>query len=64
MARTIEDVLARRVRILFLDAKAAIEIAPMVAIILAKELNKDDNWTQHQISDFSEIAKQYVIKSN
>lgn len=28
MARTVEDVLARRVRILFLDAKAAQEIAP------------------------------------
>lgn len=64
MARTIEDVLARRVRVLFLDAKAAIEIAPLVATILAKELNKDDNWKQFQISNFLEIAKQYVIKSN
>lgn len=64
MARTIEDVLARRVRVLFLDAKAAIEIAPVVAAILAKELNKNDNWIQHEISNFSEIAKQYIIKSN
>ena len=61
MARTIDDVLARRVRILFLDAKAAIEIAPEVATILAKELNKDDNWKQQQISSFLEIASHYVI---
>ena len=39
MARTIEDVLARRIRILFLDAKAAIEAAPKVAEIMAQELN-------------------------
>ena len=61
MARTIEDVLARRVRVLFLDAKAAIEIAPMVATILAKELNEDNHWIQQQISSFSEIAQHYVI---
>ena len=42
MARTVEDILARRVRVLFLDAKAAIEIAPKVAEILAKELTKDE----------------------
>ncbi|WP_418602153.1 FAD-dependent oxidoreductase [Hwangdonia sp.] len=63
MARTIEDVLARRVRILFLDAKAAIEIAPMVATILSKELHKNDEWRQQQISDFIEIAESYVIKN-
>ena len=62
MARTIEDVLARRVRILFLDAKAAIEIAPIVATILAKELDKNEDWRQQQISDFKKIASQYIIK--
>lgn len=61
MARTIEDVLARRVRVLFLDAKAAIEIAPLVATILAKELNKNEDWKQQQIVDFIEIANSYVI---
>ncbi|NNC49172.1 MAG: glycerol-3-phosphate dehydrogenase/oxidase [Flaviramulus sp.] len=61
MARTIEDVLARRVRILFLDAHAAIEIAPIVATILAKELKKDENWRVKQISSFIEIANQYII---
>ena len=41
MARTVEDILARRVRTLFLDARATLEIIPMVAKILAKELDKD-----------------------
>jgi glycerol-3-phosphate dehydrogenase len=62
MARTVEDILARRVRALFLDAKATIEMAPMVATILAKELNKDSDWEQRQISDFTKIASQYIIK--
>ncbi len=61
MARTIEDVLARRVRILFLDAKAAIEIAPEVATIIASELNRDEIWKQNQIADFTKIAAHYII---
>ncbi|MDP3311728.1 glycerol-3-phosphate dehydrogenase/oxidase [Lutibacter sp.] len=61
MARTIEDILARRVRALFLDAKAAIEIAPKVAEILAKELTKDKLWQKQQIKEFTSIANQYVL---
>jgi len=61
MARTIEDVLARRVRILFLDAKAAVEIAPIVANILAKELDKNEDWQKNQISSFTKIASHYII---
>jgi glycerol-3-phosphate dehydrogenase len=61
MARTVEDVLARRVRILFLDAKAAVEIAPVVASILAGELDKNTAWEQEQISSFTKIASQYII---
>jgi glycerol-3-phosphate dehydrogenase len=61
MARTIEDILARRVRVLFLDAKAAIEIAPEVAEILAKELTKDKLWQEQQIKEFTSIANQYVL---
>ena len=44
MARTIEDFLARRIRILFLDARAAIDMAPRVAELMAKELDKDAEW--------------------
>ncbi|WP_321995530.1 glycerol-3-phosphate dehydrogenase/oxidase [Draconibacterium orientale] len=61
MAQTVEDVLARRVRALFLDARAAIEMAPRVAAILAKELNKSDEWEAQQIVEFSEVAKGYFV---
>lgn len=61
MARTVDDILARRVRALFLDAKAAIEIAPLVASILAKELGKDKLWQQQQIKEFTTIANHYVL---
>lgn len=62
MARTIEDVLARRVRILFLDAKAAVEIAPVVGELLRIELNETNDWRAKQISEFITIANQYILK--
>lgn len=61
MARTIEDILARRVRALFLDARAAIEIAPLVATMMARELDKDNDWVEQQIQDFTQIANQYIL---
>lgn len=61
MARTVEDVLARRVRILFLDAKAAQEIAPQVADILATYMNKDEHWKQSQIREFTQLSNQYIL---
>ncbi|MBZ9778622.1 glycerol-3-phosphate dehydrogenase/oxidase [Psychroflexus sp. CAK8W] len=61
MARTVEDVLARRVRVLFLDAMRSIEMAPKVAEILAKELNKDQKWIDKQIQDYTTLAKGYII---
>lgn len=60
MAITIEDVLARRTRALFLDAKAAIELAPVVAEIMASELGKDDVWQKDQIERFTELAGRYL----
>jgi glycerol-3-phosphate dehydrogenase len=61
MARSVEDILARRVRALFLDAKAAIEIAPKVAEMLAEELSKNKLWQEQQIKEFTSIANQYVL---
>ncbi|MEH6306633.1 glycerol-3-phosphate dehydrogenase/oxidase [Olivibacter sp. CPCC 100613] len=61
MARTVEDVLARRIRMLFLDAKAALEMAPAVAQIMAKELDKDDHWMQEQIIQFNTLANGYKV---
>jgi glycerol-3-phosphate dehydrogenase len=61
MARTVEDVLARRVRVLFIDAQAAIEIAPLVAHLMAIEMNKDKSWEKGQVEQFSRLAKRYLI---
>lgn len=62
MARTIEDVLARRLRLLFLDAAAAIEAAPKVAELLAKELHRDEDWKKDQIVQFIKLASQYLLE--
>lgn len=64
MSMTVEDVLSRRTRALLLDAKAAIESAPLVASIMAKEMNKDDNWIKKQIDNFNSIAKNYLPATN
>lgn len=61
MAQTVEDVLARRTRMLFLDAAAAMESAPQVADLMAKELQQDDVWIQQQVSAFTLLAKQYLL---
>ena len=61
MARTVEDVLARRTRALFLDATAAIEIAPQAAEIMAQELGKDKIWIENQVKEFNETAKNYLL---
>lgn len=62
MARTIEDVLARRVRALFLDARAAIDMAPAVAALLAAELRKDAAWENEQLSNFIKLAQNYLLE--
>ena len=61
MARTVEDVLARRVRVLFLDAKKSIEMAPKVAGIMAKELDKDQQWIEDQVKNYTKLAAGYII---
>jgi len=61
MARTVEDVLARRTRALFLNAQAASEMAVRTAEIMAQELNYDDIWKANQIKNFRELARRYVI---
>jgi len=63
MARTVEDVLARRTRMLFLDAKASIEAAPAVARLLARELGRDGAWIANQIGAFEETAQAYLLRS-
>jgi glycerol-3-phosphate dehydrogenase len=60
MARTVEDVLARRTRLLFLDARAAMAKAPQVARELAGELGRDESWQRAQLKDFHETASRYM----
>jgi glycerol-3-phosphate dehydrogenase len=60
MARNVEDVLARRVRALFLDARAATAMAPKVARLIAKELKRDRSWESTQVADFNYIAEGYL----
>lgn len=61
MALDIEDVLARRVRLLFLDAPVAVEMAPKVAAIVAKELGYDQAWIDKQVAAFKELSKHYIL---
>jgi glycerol-3-phosphate dehydrogenase len=61
MARTVEDVLARRTRALFLNARAALEMAPTVAELMAVELGWNDLTKGRQLADFRAIAENYVL---
>jgi glycerol-3-phosphate dehydrogenase len=61
MARTVEDVLARRTRLLFLDVRAALAQAPQVARELGQALDRDESWQQTQIAAFQETAAHYLV---
>jgi glycerol-3-phosphate dehydrogenase len=61
MGMTVEDVLSRRIRLLLLDAGAAVTSAPIVAKLMAKILDKDDEWITLQISDFKTVAAHYQL---
>jgi glycerol-3-phosphate dehydrogenase len=60
LARTVEDVLSRRTRALVLDARAAVEVAPTVAAIMAEELGQDDAWVEGQVAAFGALAATYL----
>lgn len=62
MARTVEDVLARRTRALFLNARAAIEMSVHVAELMARELNQDAAWQERQIAEFEQVARGYLVE--
>jgi glycerol-3-phosphate dehydrogenase len=64
MARTTEDVLARRTHALFLDARAAIEAAPAVSALLGKELNRDASWVRTDLERFISVAKGYIYEDD
>ncbi len=60
MSQTVDDALARRTRALLLNARAAIEIAPRVAKLMADELGGNDAWQQAQVESFTALAQQYL----
>ncbi len=64
MCMRVEDFLARRTRALLLDARSAIESAPRIAGIMAKEMGKNDNWIKDEIDNFNSIAKNYLPTTN
>ena len=61
MARTVEDVLARRTRALQMDAAESIRMAPEVAGIMAAETGKEGEWVERQIREYKELAEGYLI---
>ena len=63
MARTVDDVLARRTRSLVFDARASVEAAPTVASLMAEEMGRDEAWIAEQIHTFAGIAEGYLPES-
>lgn len=60
MARTLTDVLSRRLRALVLDARAAIEMASRTAEIMAEELGEDRKWQSRQVAEFTHLTRGYL----
>ena len=60
MPLTIEDMLARRTRALFQNARASSEIAVEIAALMAKELGYDTKWQEEQIELYNQFVKNYI----
>jgi glycerol-3-phosphate dehydrogenase len=61
MARTLDDMLSRRTRALFLNARAAMEMAPAVAKLMAQELGVGQGWIDQQLHQFNDLARKYLL---
>jgi glycerol-3-phosphate dehydrogenase len=64
MARSVEDVLARRTRALFLNSTAASQMASRTAEIMARELNHKKAWQEDQVRAFQKLALVYGVRGN
>jgi glycerol-3-phosphate dehydrogenase len=60
MPLRLEDILARRTRSLFLNARASAEIAPVVAGLMASEFGYDQKWQEEQVESYIELVKNYI----
>jgi glycerol-3-phosphate dehydrogenase len=58
--RSLEDLLARRLRALFLDARAASEMSESVARLMAQTQGHDPLWVDAQTQSFQALAKTYL----
>jgi glycerol-3-phosphate dehydrogenase len=63
MARTIDDVLARRLRILFLNAREAKKAAVQVAEYMDRELGWGNDRKEKQLKTFEALADHYLVLS-
>jgi glycerol-3-phosphate dehydrogenase len=63
MARTLDDLLGRRTRALFLNSRATLDIAPAVAALMARELGRDEAWVSTHLTEFQTIAAGYLPES-
>ena len=61
MAQNVADALCYHSRALFIDARAAAEITPRVAAIMAAELGQDTPWVARQIEHARQIAARYIL---
>ncbi|RPH69149.1 MAG: glycerol-3-phosphate dehydrogenase/oxidase [Myxococcaceae bacterium] len=61
MARSLDDVLSRRTRALVLDARAALECAPVVARVIARELGRDEAWVRTELEVFERRARESLL---
>jgi glycerol-3-phosphate dehydrogenase len=64
MARTVDDVLSRRTRALFLNARAALAMAPAVAQLMAAELGRAEAWQRDQVAQFTAMAQNYLVRKD
>ena len=62
MAMTLEDMLARRTRCLFLNAEETGRIAPHVVKIMAQEMDKDSSWINAQLDQFEQLITNYQLQ--
>lgn len=61
MINKVEDFLARRIRLLLLDAHASLAIAPKVASIMAQELHKDQQWIDNEMESYKKLVARYTL---
>ena len=61
MALTVQDILARRTRCVFLDSKESKRISPVVAQKMADVLGEDDKWIDAELKKFNKLIKNYIV---